>query len=509
MDDGWRSRASFAATQAQHNAWADEAANGLLRARPGASAASGIETRQIVSVAAPAFFILILGLTSPFAGQLLGLAGVTLFLLLIGLRAAAALTPLQWAPRNPLNNCELPVITVFAPVYREASVLAQLMRGLSAFDYPREKLDIKIIVEADDIDTINAARALRSRHDFEIIQVPDGTPRTKPRAMNYALNFARGEIVTVYDAEDCPHPAQLRHAAEAFAAGGSDLACVQAPLNWYNAQHNWLTRQFALEYATQFHAILPFLARFGWPMPLGGTSNHFRKAVLQVVGGWDAYNVTEDADLGFRLAAAGYRSDVIEPMTTEEAPERFRPWLKQRTRWLKGHIQTWAVHMREPQDLARGAGRAGPRILNLTLGGTVITALLHGPVALYCLWQFAASLWGEALHIGALTLFASGYLAAGLCAIVGARRARIELRIIDLMRMPLYWPMQTIAVLFALRELRLRPYFWAKTEHGFTAAPETPCPFKSPSHSWPPPLRSSSLPPGRRAPNPTRPRVRA
>tara|TARA_R110002072_G_scaffold125645_2_gene261885 strand:+ start:108 stop:1664 length:1557 start_codon:yes stop_codon:yes gene_type:complete len=508
-DDRAQDFAYQAADAERRRHLADEAANGLLSRQPQASAALGFPLRQIVGLCAPLVYLVALAAISAHAATALFALCVAALLVLISLRIAAATLPPRWANRRRLSRRDLPVVSVLAPVYREARVLPQLLRSLTRLDYPSARLDIKIIVEADDLQTLDAARRLERHYRFETVCVPAGAPRTKPRALNYALHFARGEIVTVYDAEDCPHPGQLRAAAEAFAAGSEDLACVQAPLNWFNADRNWMTRQFALEYAAQFHAILPLLARFRLPLPLGGTSNHFRKSALNAVGGWDPHNVTEDADLGFRLCANGYRSDVIAPMTMEEAPERLRPWMRQRTRWLKGHAQTWAVHMRDPLGLCEAAGPGALASLNVTLGATVLSALLHGPAALYCLVQISLALTTGSLAIIGLGLLAAGYGAAMLCAAAGARRAGVPVRAVDLCRMPLYWPLQTIAAICALRELQVRPYFWAKTEHGFTAAPDTPCLSNSHSPSW----RSarSSLPSRRGAPNiqPIRQKVRA
>ncbi len=156
-------------------------------------------------------------------------------------------------------------------------------------------------------------RALR-KHDlpphFEVIVVPQGSPQTKPRALNYALQFCRGSLLTIYDAEDIPEPNQLREVARKFSGAGEKLACLQAQLSFYNPNENWLTRQFTAEYATLFGLILPALAAHNLPLPLGGTSNHFRTRNLRQIGGWDPYNVTEDADLGLRLARLGYRTGV-------------------------------------------------------------------------------------------------------------------------------------------------------------------------------------------------------
>ena len=243
----------------------------------------------------------------------------------------------------------LPVYTILVPLYREAKVLPQLARALSALDYPLDCLDIKFVVEEDDRETCAAAEALAAQGPFEVLHVPTSLPRTKPKACNYALRFARGEYLVIYDAEDRPEADQLRKAVASFRKASPETVCFQARLAIYNADDGWLARMFALDYTVWFKALLPELDKLGVPMPLGGTSNHFRTAILRAAGGWDPFNVTEDADLGIRLAQLGYRVSMLDSTTFEEAPARLGPWLRQRSRWLKGYMQTWLVHVREPQ----------------------------------------------------------------------------------------------------------------------------------------------------------------
>src|SRR5262249_16387500 len=229
-----------------------------------------------------------------------------------------------------------PTYTILCPLYREANVVPDLMAALARLDYPVGALQIQLLIEADDPDTLAAALAAPSAPHIEIVLIPSSAPRTKPKALNVGLARARGAFVVVYDAEDRPHPQQLRMALKAFTDGDAQLACVQAPLLIDNAAASWISQQFAAEYAMQFLEVLPMLARFRLPLPLGGTSNHFRTAALRACGGWDPNNVTEDADLGYRLARDNWRIDVIAPPTYEEAPIRLGPWLNQRARWIKG-----------------------------------------------------------------------------------------------------------------------------------------------------------------------------
>lgn len=412
-----------------------------------------------VALAVPA---VTLGLWPAVAGQALHHLFFLLFAVAALTRLAAALTPRGHTPAVALPDHRLPRYTVIAPLYREAEVAPQLMAALEAIDYPRGRLQILVVVEADDAGTRQALAALTLPRHVEILVAPPGRPRTKPRACNIALERATGELVTIYDAEDRPHPLQLREAAARFAAGSTRLACLQAPLR-LEPDRRFLPRQFAIEYAIQFETILPLLARLGLPFPLGGTSNHFRISALQAVGGWDAWNVTEDADLGFRLAAEGYDLGVLELATLEVAPERLADWLPQRARWVKGYMQTFGVQTRTPPHWRTGVLVA----FALTLGMAIVAAMAHGPL-------LAWSLMSAAAHLGAgdgwltpadVTLLAAGWLCAMTAAVVGMRRAGGALRVRDLLMMPLYWPLLSLAAAHALWQLVRCPHHWDKTRH--------------------------------------------
>ncbi len=395
-------------------------------------------------------------------------AALGLFACAILLRLAAAAASLvgpEQAP-PPVAETALPTITVLCPLYREAAVVAALCTSLSALRYPRDKLDVKVILEADDPETLAAVRDAGPPEFCEVVVVPPSEPRTKPKALNYAFALARGDIVTVFDAEDRPHPEQLRQAAAAFVAGGERLACVQAPLYVDNPGDSWIARQFAIEYAVQFGSLLPFMARLGLPFPLGGTSNYVRLDALRAVGAWDPYNVTEDADLGFRLARMGYQLSAISAPTYEEAPIRFRPWLRQRTRWIKGHLQTWLVLMRNPIRAHAEFGAAGFWSMQLVLGGGIAASLLHGPLAL---WLMAAVLAPTlALQPPDFILALSGYLTAVYAALAAAAATGQLSLMRAALAMPLYWPLASLAALLALRELIVKPHYWAKTVHGLS-----------------------------------------
>src|SRR5208282_646403 len=274
-----------------------------------------------------------------------------------------------------LSDRALPTYTIIAPMYREASVAAQFVAALKALDYPAAKLEIKLVLENDDSETAAALRKTGLAPNMEIVITPDGAPRTKPRALNVALPLARGKLLAIYDAEDRPEPDQLRIAAAAYAVAGPRVACLQARLTVDNGGDGFFPYFFAVGYASLFDVINPGLGKLGMPMPLGGTSNHFRTALLRRVVGWDAWNVTEDADLGLRLARFGYQVETIDSATYEDAPVTFSDWLGQRTRWLKGWMQTLAVFLRTPRHYIRKMG-----LFRAFAALCVMVSLIAGPL---------------------------------------------------------------------------------------------------------------------------------
>jgi cellulose synthase/poly-beta-1,6-N-acetylglucosamine synthase-like glycosyltransferase len=367
---------------------------------------------------------------------------------------------------------DLPPYTVLVPLFREANVVPDLVDALSALDYPADKLQIVFITERVDRETQLALAAAGLRPHMQVVIVPDGEPRTKPRALNFAFAQATGDYIVVYDAEDMPEADQLRRAICRLRAA-PELGCVQARLNVYNSDDTWLARQFAIEYTALFDCLLPALERLRLPVPLGGTSNHFPRQVLEEVGGWDPYNVTEDADLGIRLARGGWRVEVLGSTTWEEAPETFAIWLGQRTRWLKGWMQTYLVHMREPFRLLRELGVRPFIGLQVLMGGLLLSALVHP-------WFYAlamldavygvlvisgSSITGQLLWwLGLFNLvmgYATGVALGGMAV---TRRGRGGLAAHALL-MPAYWLLISCAAYRALWQLAAAPFYWEKTEH--------------------------------------------
>jgi cellulose synthase/poly-beta-1,6-N-acetylglucosamine synthase-like glycosyltransferase len=370
---------------------------------------------------------------------------------------------------------ELPIYTVICALYREAAIVEQLVGAIRALDYPPEKLDVKFVLEADDPATHRALRDLNLGPPFEIIVAPAIGPRTKPKALNVALPFARGAYTVVYDAEDKPESDQLRRALQAFHKGGHRLACVQASLTIDNTADNWLAGMFTANYAGQFDVFLRGLAALRLPFPLGGSSNHFRTGVLRKAGGWDSYNVTEDADLGIRLYRLGYRAAAIPSTTYEEAPVRFLPWLKQRTRWYKGWMQTWFVHMRRPGRLFRELTPAGAIAFQIFFAANVLAALIHPlfmtglGVTLYALpTPWASTVMENAAPIFVTSLL-SGYASTIVLDLIGLGRRGLLGNAWVLALTPLHWLLLSLAAWRALFQLIYDPQRWEKTEHGMAS----------------------------------------
>lgn len=395
------------------------------------------------------------------------------FMMLTAIRiwALLAFRP-RLPPRDLPHARDLPVYTVLVPLRQEAQALEGLITALAALDYPPAKLDIKLLIEADDAETQLALFGLPLPGHMERILLPPGEPRTKPRALNFGLATARGSLLVIYDAEDRPEPEQLKIAADAFAHADGMLACAQARLSIDNTGDNWITRAFTIEYAGLFEIFLPTLARRGRMIPLGGTSNHFRTAALRAVGGWDAYNVTEDADLGVRLARRGWRSGTLPSVTYEEAPNTAIAWLKQRTRWLKGYIITWCVHMRRPRALLRELGWWDFLVFQSVIGGVPLAALAQAVCVSVIGWHLWAgtliSGGAVAMTLAGLQLFnlAAGYAAAAAICRVGIGQQGLRRHGPALWLLIPYWLLVTVAAYRALWQLTFQPFRWEKTRHG-------------------------------------------
>ncbi|MDX1949385.1 MAG: glycosyltransferase [Rickettsiales bacterium] len=370
------------------------------------------------------------------------------------------------------NNSEyFPVYSILVPLFKEKELtINQLIKGIKKIDYPQEKLDVKLIVEIDDIETIEVIKSLKPSANFQIIRVPHSLPKTKPKACNYALKYCKGEFVTIYDAEDQPDIYQIKKALMNLEKNNGKLASIQARLNFYNKDENLLTSLFAMEYATWFEYLLYGLKSLGLPIPLGGTSNHFPTNTLKTLYAWDAYNVTEDADLGVRIAVSGLETNLINSTTYEEAPITLNNWIKQRTRWLKGHLQTFLVNIKNYKVLQKNIGNKGifglfyfiaaPFLVYLLIPFTILTSLisltfsdgLPDSLIDFCLFN---------LYFGVLIHFALGVFIIA--------KNKWWSNIISTLYFPFYWALHCLTSYFALIELIRKPHHWNKTEHGLSS----------------------------------------
>ncbi len=376
---------------------------------------------------------------------------------------------------HALKNADWPMYTILCPLYREAQVVPQFAQAMLALDYPPEKLQILFLTEENDAETRKAIRALSLPPHFKILVVPDGQPRTKPRACNYGLMYAKGPYVVIYDAEDIPDPLQLKKAVLTFASHGTDVVCVQAKLNFYNIRQNLLTRWFTTEYTAWFDLILPGLQLANFSLPLGGTSNHFRTATLRALGGWDAYNVTEDCDLGLRLKRYRMNTVILDSTTLEEANSQLKNWLRQRSRWIKGYMQTYLVHMRNPLEGVRKGRLYDLFSFQMVIGsGTAvmfINPLMWVLLGIYI--AFGPSVIniyhllfpGPILYLGAFCLIFGNFFYIYLNLLACMKRKQYHLLPWALF-MPCYWLLMSVAALYALIELLVKPHYWQKTVHG-------------------------------------------
>jgi len=372
-----------------------------------------------------------------------------------------------------LTNAELRIYTILVPLYREKrETILQLIAALDEIDYPEQRLDGLLLVEDDDLETRAVLDDLLLPAWLGVLLVPAGQPRTKPKALLHGLRAARGEYLTIYDAEDKPDPLQLKKAAWAFARTDESVACLQAKLGYYNGRQNLLTRWFNLEYDDWFNLFLPGLHEIGAPIPLGGTSNHFDVFSLCETFAWDPHNVTEDADLGLRLARLGKTTAMLESTTNEEANSRIPNWVRQRSRWMKGYFQTIIVHTRSPLRLYRELGfKRSVQFFAAFAGGPFVA--LVSPVfwSMLILWLIAQPAWMSSLFTGwiyyaSMASFIFGtFLMIFLALLAAVGRGDDDLTPYSLL-LPVYWVLISVAAYVALFELVRRPYHWHKTEHG-------------------------------------------
>ena len=421
--------------------------------------AAPLQTLLLINIPITAFFLLVVA-----------------FRTWVGVNGASAETAISLSPEelSSIDDRQLPIYSILVPIYREAAVIGQLIKSLRELDYPADKLDILLLFEENDPDTLAAAKAAAPGANVRFFVVPAGDPQTKPKACNVGLLFARGEYLVIYDAEDQPEPDQLKKAYLAFRRGPEALVCVQAALNYYNWNENFLTRMFTLEYSFWFDYLLPGLDMLRLPIPLGGTSNHFKAQILRDLGGWDPFNVTEDADLGIRAAMHGYRVGIINSTTYEEANKEVGNWIRQRSRWIKGYMQTALVFSRDPIGLVRRVGLRQALGFALLIGGTPMIFLIQ-PVSILLTIAWIITRTGMldpifpplVLYLSLFNLLIGNALAIYINMFAVFKR-RLHVLVLFALLNPLYWILHSIAAYKALGQLFTRPYFWEKTTHGLT-----------------------------------------
>jgi cellulose synthase/poly-beta-1,6-N-acetylglucosamine synthase-like glycosyltransferase len=377
-----------------------------------------------------------------------------------------------------ISDADLPKYTVLVPAYNEPEEVGELIGGMAKLEYPPDKLQVLLLLEADDEVTITAAKACGDSDIITIVLVPPAEPRTKPKACNYGLHFSTGDIVTIYDAEDLPEPLQLRRVVAAFRRLPDDVACVQAKLAYHNGHQNLLTGWFTAEYGLWFGYLLPGMMQTTAPIPLGGTSNHLLRRVLDEIGSWDPFNVTEDADLGLRIAASGYHTAVVDSVTLEEANSDPINWIRQRSRWYKGYLQTWLVHIRRPRQLWRTIGFRSFLRFNLVLAGTPIIAVLNLAFWLITVTWFL----GQPEIVGAV--FPPYVYFPALVALILGNGATLYMNMISLreddrsdllvagLTVPVFWLMMSVAAAKGCYQLIRNPSYWEKTFHGLSERPD-------------------------------------
>jgi cellulose synthase/poly-beta-1,6-N-acetylglucosamine synthase-like glycosyltransferase/glycosyltransferase involved in cell wall biosynthesis/O-antigen/teichoic acid export membrane protein len=383
---------------------------------------------------------------------------------------------------DKLDNKKLPIYSVLVPLYREAKVLPHFVENIAKMDWPKSKLDVMLLLEEDDQETQEAARELDLPSYVRVVVVPHSFPKTKPKACNYGLSHAKGEYVVIYDAEDIPDERQLKKAYLAFQKVDDKVFCLQAKLNYHNPHDNLLTRFFTAEYSLWFDLVLPGLQSLETSIPLGGTSNHFKTANLMKLQGWDPFNVTEDCDLGVRLFKDGYRTAIIDSVTLEEANSNWGNWIRQRSRWIKGYMQTYLVHMRQPLTFLRKKG-VHALIFQLVVGGKIAFMLINPFLWVMTLLYFGLyRIFGpaiEALYPTAIFYMAVTSLVFGnfLCIyyyMIGCAKRGHWTLIKYIYMVPFYWLMVSVAAMKALHQLFFKPHFWEKTNHGLNLKTKLP-----------------------------------
>jgi len=470
----------------------EESTNKLAEEQPENSASRTFTRKQLFVLAVMILFMLLSFFQAPMSTLIALNIAIQIFyflmtflkfvIIMYGSRTGAQYRFSDEDVQN-LDERELPIYTILVPMYKESEVIPQLLVNLEKLDYPKAKLDVRLLIEEDDKEALELLKHMRLPSYYTVIVVPDSKPKTKPKACNYGLIHARGEYVVIYDAEDRPDPDQLKKVHLTFKACPENTVCVQAKLNYFNSEQNLLTRWFTQEYSMWFELLLPGIMRLDIPIPLGGTSNHFKTSILKELNAWDPYNVTEDADLGIRLYKSGYKTAIVDSRTWEEANSRFGNWIRQRSRWFKGYMQTWLVHMRSPLKLWREIGTKGFLGFQVMVLATPVIPLLNPVfwmmIFLWYIWKlgFIPELFpGFIYYLAAVELYLGNFFfiyanIAGVYWVINDMERKKQTYVSHglvkyALLTPLYWIMMSMAAYKALWQLITKPFYWEKTIHG-------------------------------------------
>jgi len=376
---------------------------------------------------------------------------------------------------NMISEQEWPSYTILCPLYKEGSVLPQFVKAIENLDYPKEKMQVLLLLEENDSETIKRAQTIGLPFYFQIVVVPDSIPKTKPKACNYGLLYAMGTYTVIYDAEDIPEQDQLKKAVLAFGEAPANVVCMQAKLNFYNSSQNLLTRLFTTEYTLWFDTVLVGLQSIDAPIPLGGTSNHFKTTVLISLNGWDSFNVTEDCDMGIRLAKHGLKTAILNSTTYEEANSSLIGWIHQRSRWIKGYLQTYLVHLRKLSTLNTSENPFNILSFQLIIGAKV-SSLFINPfmwAVLISYFAFRSQIGGFiesfysplVLYMATFSVIFGNFLYFYYYMLANALKKNYQLVPFTFI-IPFYWLAMSVAAWVALYELLLKPFYWSKTKHG-------------------------------------------
>lgn len=362
---------------------------------------------------------------------------------------------------------DLPKYCVLLPMRNEpVPVVKALIDNMQKLNYPKDKLDIVMLVDIDD-EYLEDIKKLKIPNHFRILSSEATFPFTKPKVCNLGLITTDAEFVTVYDAEDAPDPDQLLKVLYKFE--DPKVSCVQCRLHYNNKKHNWLSKFFNLEYLTWFSTTIVGLSKVqgeGAVIPLGGTSQHLKVKELVEIGGWDAVNVTEDCDLGLRLSRLGKTTVISDSHTNEIAVKELKHWIPQRTRWQMGFMVTYINHCKDIVNLYKELGFYRFMHFMFSIAGNFINPLIT-PL-LFIIWfrSYFLGYGGETFlnTLPHITLIGNLILIISIHLISSIKFQKGKFWYMSFLQ-PVYYLLQVITVHRAVYKLITAPYKWEKTAH--------------------------------------------